>query len=63
VLGILDMDIEESGEVDLQIRSVPGEKFYSFPASYESSWSSEFEEQVSGGFFDTKLVRIRLRAG
>jgi len=55
VLGTLVMDTEESGEVDLKIRSYPGEKFYTFPASYESSWRSEFQEQVTGGAFDATL--------
>ena len=58
VLGNLVMDLEDPDKVDLQIRSVPGEKFYEFPASYQSTWTSEFQEQVTGGIFDATLDYI-----
>ena len=58
ILGALVMDFEETGEVDLKITSTPGELFYAFPASYQSSWSSEFEEHIVGDFFDETLDYI-----
>jgi len=58
MLGTLVMDYEEPDEVEMLIRSIPGELYYAFPVTYQSSWSSEFEEQVLSDFFDESLDYI-----
>ncbi len=55
VIGTMVMSTDESGDTDLQVLSVPGEKYYTFPATYQSSWTTQFEERVITGVFDTML--------
>ncbi|MFN2374769.1 MAG: T9SS type A sorting domain-containing protein [Cyclonatronaceae bacterium] len=48
-LGSVVMDGED---LDMTIYSRPGEVYYAFPATFESTWSYDYEDQVIGGGFD-----------
>jgi hypothetical protein len=53
-LGSIIMDDENPEEVFITQYSRPGEIYYQFPATFESAWDFEYEDEfISGGFDNT----------